>query len=111
MRVERITTWPDLEILQHAWNALSGDMPLRSWDWLATWWKFYGPNPSNSPQRRTEALHRELCVLAVYDDSDALLATIVASSVSLRGISNARPSKAASSVGLGMERSARITRP
>lgn len=60
MRVERITEWSELQTLQHEWNALSDGKPLRSWEWLATWWTFYG---------RAEGSNRELFVLAVYDDA------------------------------------------
>jgi CelD/BcsL family acetyltransferase involved in cellulose biosynthesis len=67
MRVERITSWPELNALRDEWNALAGSMPLRSWEWLATWWKFYESNASSTVQSRGAAPHRELCVLAVYD--------------------------------------------
>jgi CelD/BcsL family acetyltransferase involved in cellulose biosynthesis len=69
MRVERITAWPELNALQDEWNALAGGMPFRSWEWLATWWKFYESSASSSLQRRSEVSRRELCVLAVYDES------------------------------------------
>src|SRR5215510_7389612 len=42
MRVDCITTWQEFSGLQTEWNALAGDVPFRSWDWLATWWKYYG---------------------------------------------------------------------
>src|SRR5690606_36144268 len=41
------------------WNILAAGEPMRSWDWLATWWKHYG----NSSER-------ELHVLALYDETD-----------------------------------------
>ncbi|HEX4414644.1 MAG TPA: GNAT family N-acetyltransferase [Lacipirellulaceae bacterium] len=59
MRVERVNEWSGLQALQREWNALSAGKPLRSWDWLATWWTFYG---------RSEKSNRDLFVLAVYDD-------------------------------------------
>jgi CelD/BcsL family acetyltransferase involved in cellulose biosynthesis len=61
MCVERISTWPQIAAIGAEWNALAGDMPFRTWDWLATWWKHYGG------QRNGE---RELFVLAVYADVD-----------------------------------------
>ena len=69
MAVRLITTWDDLAALEQPWNALSDGMPMRSWDWLATWWKHYGaarclPN-QDAPRRGDRALH----VLAVYGDT------------------------------------------
>ena len=50
MTVRLITTWDDLAALEQPWNALSDGMPMRRWDWLATWWKHYGccPLPAES---------------------------------------------------------------
>jgi CelD/BcsL family acetyltransferase involved in cellulose biosynthesis len=63
--VQQITTWEDLASLEDSWNALADGMPLRSWDWMATWWKHYSdvnrePN-SDAPQRA----ERQLYVLVV----------------------------------------------
>jgi CelD/BcsL family acetyltransferase involved in cellulose biosynthesis len=67
--VELVTTWNDLLRLEQPWNALAGGMPLRSWDWLATWWKHYGSvarrDADQSEDRLTE---RQLRVMAVYRD-------------------------------------------
>lgn len=64
MQVQRITSWPELAALEMEWNTLAAGLPLRSWDWLATWWKHYGV-PSGS--RFTPAINeRELFLLAVY---------------------------------------------
>jgi CelD/BcsL family acetyltransferase involved in cellulose biosynthesis len=51
-----ITTGEELAALEAPWNALADGEPLRSWDWLATWWKHYGQQGE-----------RELHVMAVYD--------------------------------------------
>jgi hypothetical protein len=67
MHVERITNWPELEALEHDWNALVDDVPFRSWDWLATWWKHYGSESSESNSRRSQRAGLRLNVLAVYD--------------------------------------------
>jgi CelD/BcsL family acetyltransferase involved in cellulose biosynthesis len=67
MHVERITNWPELEALEHDWNALVEGPPFRSWDWLATWWKHYGTESQESNNRRTQLGGRRLNVLAVYD--------------------------------------------
>jgi CelD/BcsL family acetyltransferase involved in cellulose biosynthesis len=54
-----ITARADLAALETPWNILAAGEPMRSWDWLATWWKHNG----NSPDR-------ELHVLALYDETD-----------------------------------------
>src|SRR5262249_28671949 len=69
MRVERINTWEELEAIRDDWNAVSGNMPLRSWDWLAAWWKFYGSISNNSRPAGDNPSQRELFVLAVYEES------------------------------------------
>lgn len=65
MQVQRITSWIELAALEMEWNTLAAGMPLRSWDWLATWWKHYGGCDfglvGNALSR-----NRELFVLAVY---------------------------------------------
>ncbi|MEX0586722.1 MAG: GNAT family N-acetyltransferase [Pirellulales bacterium] len=61
MNVQRITSADQLAALETGWNALAAGMPLRSWDWLATWWKHYGADAD-----------RQLFVLAVYDESGEL---------------------------------------
>jgi hypothetical protein len=45
-------------------------MPMRSWDWLATWWKHYGTANCGQTEKGHElAADRQLYVLAVYDDA------------------------------------------
>jgi CelD/BcsL family acetyltransferase involved in cellulose biosynthesis len=68
MTVELITTWDGLSALEAPWQALAGGAPLRSWDWLATWWKHYGAASRNE---RDATAERQLYVLAVFDDSHA----------------------------------------
>jgi len=68
MHVERITNWPELQALEHSWNALVHAVPFRSWDWLATWWKHFGSESPNDSGRRMPSNSRRLNVLAVYDD-------------------------------------------
>lgn len=58
MTVSKITAIHDLAALETEWNALAAGMPLRSWDWLATWWKHYFADAD-----------RQLFVLAVYADT------------------------------------------
>jgi CelD/BcsL family acetyltransferase involved in cellulose biosynthesis len=63
MHVERIASTGDLAALADQWNALAADHPMRSWDWLATWWKHYGGGRSAAEFRA----RRRLYVLAVFD--------------------------------------------
>jgi CelD/BcsL family acetyltransferase involved in cellulose biosynthesis len=57
MRVARLTTLEDLNAVASRWNALA-EVPFRSHDWLASWWRHYGAG-------------QELYVLAVIDQRDA----------------------------------------
>ncbi len=61
-----ITVRTDLDALEMPWNILAVGQPMRSWNWLATWWNYYG-----------QAEDRELHVLAVYDESDDGTGTLV----------------------------------
>jgi len=69
MHVQLITTWDDLAAVESGWNALASDMPFRSWDWLATWWKHYGGSvrKDNDGKTRNHS-DRQLYVLAVFAD-------------------------------------------
>jgi CelD/BcsL family acetyltransferase involved in cellulose biosynthesis len=69
MSVDRVTTWEELCALQSDWNALAGDSPFRSWDWLATWWKHYGTASAESTSHN-EAPRRKLFALVVFKDSN-----------------------------------------
>jgi CelD/BcsL family acetyltransferase involved in cellulose biosynthesis len=64
MTVQLISEGDALAAAETAWNALAGDVPMRTWDWLATWWKYYG-TPYTGPAAR-----RQLYVLAVYGEPD-----------------------------------------
>ena len=61
-----ITTTTELAALQTPWNILAAGQPMRSWNWLATWWKHYG-----------HVGERELHVLAVYDVAESDEGTLV----------------------------------
>ena len=92
MHVEQITTWDELAALEHEWNALAGDMPFRSWDWLATWWKHYGGDVRSATAKASD---RQLYVLAVFADSiRRRMTNSGGSSASPRGISIGLASKA-----------------
>ena len=72
MHVEQITTWEGLASLEPEWNALSGDMPFHSSNWLGTWWKHYGDLAQRAADDdRARQSDRLLYVLAVFDESDA----------------------------------------
>lgn len=59
MRVARLSTEQQLEQIAAPWNALAADVPFRSHDWLASWWRFYGAG-------------HDLYVLAAFDDAGPL---------------------------------------
>ena len=72
MTVDFITTWEGLAGLEEPWNVLAGGMPMRSWDWLATWWKYYGVAARHTPNHDAPRLaDRKLHVLAVYRSGGA----------------------------------------
>ncbi len=54
-----VTARTELDALEMPWNILAAGEPMRSWNWLATWWKHYGDTED-----------RELHVLAIYDEPD-----------------------------------------
>ena len=60
MHVTRITSAAKLDSMAERWNALTGGVPLRSWDWLDGWWNHYGDGA-------------QLFVLAVHDDDGRLV--------------------------------------
>jgi len=64
MHVELANTAPQLAALAVEWNTLADSMPFHTWDWLGTWWKYYGSAPS-----RDLLTSRRLFVLTVYDDA------------------------------------------
>jgi CelD/BcsL family acetyltransferase involved in cellulose biosynthesis len=65
MRVRLISTTEELAALEAEWNMLAADAPFRSWDWLATWWRYYGKVATNNQT----AAGRRLNVLAVYREA------------------------------------------
>ena len=73
--VRRILTADDMAAVAGGWNRLAGDIPFRTWDWLATWWPYY------------ELRNTELCVLAVENEAGDLvgLAPWFIESTALRG--------------------------
>ncbi|HVT30350.1 MAG TPA: GNAT family N-acetyltransferase [Lacipirellulaceae bacterium] len=68
MYIEQITHWRELVALESAWNALAGEVPFRSWDWLASWWKHYGGECAVGERGGAAVGDLRLYVLAVFDD-------------------------------------------
>jgi CelD/BcsL family acetyltransferase involved in cellulose biosynthesis len=66
MQVVPFNQLEELSPYADAWDRLSGGVPFRSWTWLSTWWRHYG---TETPGRG----RRELAVLGVFDDGDALV--------------------------------------
>lgn len=58
MLIKTAHSFSDLLPYQQCWDELAGDSVFRSWLWLSTWWKHYGPN-------------RQLRVVMVFDDAQA----------------------------------------
>jgi CelD/BcsL family acetyltransferase involved in cellulose biosynthesis len=70
MHVELMTTVEQLADLEVAWNDLAAEVPFRSWDWLATWWRRYGTastSEKNAGPRRLNvlAVHKDGCLVGV----------------------------------------------
>lgn len=57
MEVLRFSCLDGLQAHSAAWDRLAADIPFRSWDWLATWWRHY-------------AALGQLYVLGVFDRGD-----------------------------------------
>lgn len=72
MTVQLISTWEEFAALEQPWNSLAGGMPFRSWDWLGTWWKYYGCSKRHEPNGKAcRVAEQQLFVLAVFDDQFA----------------------------------------
>jgi CelD/BcsL family acetyltransferase involved in cellulose biosynthesis len=62
-----ISNWDELRALAPAWNELAQGNPFRSWQWLGSWWRHYGPGEGQAGRGK------ELFVLAVRDAAGALV--------------------------------------
>jgi CelD/BcsL family acetyltransferase involved in cellulose biosynthesis len=62
IEIRRISIAADLVSLRGDWNALARGVPFRSFEWLDSWWRFYGVGPG-----------KELFVLAAFDPNGALV--------------------------------------
>lgn len=63
MRIHCHTDISTLQPYAEAWNRMADGMPFRSWEWLSTWWRHYGPLAERG--RRA----RRLQVLCVSDEA------------------------------------------
>ena len=69
MHVRPIRELEELAPLAEAMNALSGDVPFRRFEWLAAWWRHFGPGICGC----STGAAGELLVLAVHDNDGALV--------------------------------------
>ena len=69
MHVRPIRELEDWAPLADAMNSLSGDVPFRRYEWLATWWRHFGPGVCGGQ----DGAAGELLVLAVHDNDGALV--------------------------------------
>lgn len=67
MQVYCLTSLDELSPYAEDWDRLAGGMPLRSWNWLSTWWRHYG-NESAAVEGGAR-----LAVLCVFDHADDLV--------------------------------------
>jgi CelD/BcsL family acetyltransferase involved in cellulose biosynthesis len=66
MQIIAYSRWDELVPHAETWDRLAHGVPFRSWSWLSTWWRHYGPASLDDPNRR-------LMVLGVLDASGRLL--------------------------------------
>ena len=66
MHIQPVASLEELQRLAASWNALTREVPFRSWEWLGSWWQHYGEPLVTSGRR-------ELFVLAVRDDSGSVV--------------------------------------
>ena len=66
MRIIAFSTIEEIVPFAETWDRLADGVPFRSWDWLSTWWRHYGPESATG----SGAI---LCVFGVYDEADRLI--------------------------------------
>jgi CelD/BcsL family acetyltransferase involved in cellulose biosynthesis len=72
MHIRPIRSLEEWTPLKSAMNALSGDVPFRRYEWLAAWWRHFGPGICGGNARGSNPAG-ELLVLAVHDSDGALV--------------------------------------
>lgn len=66
MQVVRFSTLEPLAPLAAQWDRLAQGVPFRTWDWISTWWRHYGPSVDSRQED-------QLCVLGVIDGQGELI--------------------------------------
>ena len=69
MHVRPIRELEDLAPLAEAMNSLAGDVPFRRYEWLANWWRHFGPGICG----RSPDESNGLLALAVHDNDGSLV--------------------------------------
>lgn len=78
MRVSCLSSLETLRPYADDWDRLAGNMPFRSWAWLTTWWRHYGPttgreaSPTDGGKAGKTGAMR-LFVPSVFDEADRLI--------------------------------------
>jgi hypothetical protein len=73
LHVFQLSTLAEFRSLRRGWNNLAGGVPMRTWEWNATWWQHYGNPPrsriarQNAKRCATPLPGNELYLLAVFD--------------------------------------------
>jgi CelD/BcsL family acetyltransferase involved in cellulose biosynthesis len=65
MQVYCLTSIEELRPYAADWDRLGGEVPMRSWAWLSTWWRHYGPDGGRN--------RRSLAVFCVFDELGRLV--------------------------------------
>ena len=65
MQIIAFSTWDEIVPHAESWDRLARGVPFRSWAWLSSWWRHYGPQSPGDPSTR-------LMVLGVLDTSGRL---------------------------------------
>ncbi len=66
MRTIAFSSLEEIAPLADSWDRLANGVPFRSWTWLSSWWKHYGPASNTGSGAR-------LFVLGVYDEAERLI--------------------------------------
>lgn len=69
MRIDVVTTLEELLPLRDPWNALAGDNPFLSWEWMAGWWQGYGHGHHLSVITMTNDDHQVVGIAPLYRSS------------------------------------------
>jgi CelD/BcsL family acetyltransferase involved in cellulose biosynthesis len=56
MQIIALSQWDELVPHADTWDRLARGVPFRSWTWLSTWWRHYGPQSANDRGTRLMAL-------------------------------------------------------